>query len=78
LVLDAARMHQEAALGPAPPLCGTHDVLFRDPGDLLGPLQLVVLHRRRRFLETARVVLDELVVKPVMLDELVQYRTVER
>ena len=78
MVLDAARVHQKAGLRLAPPLGGAHDFFLRNAGDLLGPVQVVVLHRRRGFVEAARVVVDEFVVKPVMLDELVQDRAVER
>ena len=78
LVLDAARVHQETGLRLAPPFRGKQDFFLRNAGDPLGPLQVVVLHRRRRFFKAARVVGDELVVEPVMFDELMQDRAVER
>ena len=49
MVLDAARVQQEAGLRPAPPLGGTHDFFFRNASDPLSPVQVVILRPPPRF-----------------------------
>jgi hypothetical protein len=71
LVLDTARMHEKACLRLAPPFGSEHNFLFRNTRGSLGPVQLVVLDSRCGFLETGTVIVDELVIEPVMFDELV-------
>ena len=78
LVFDAARVQQKTGLRRPPPLRRLQNFLLRNARGALGPIEVVGLHGFLGFLETARVVGDELVVEPVVLDELMQDRTVER
>ena len=78
LVLDPARMQQKTGLGRSPPFRGLQDFLLRDTGGALGPFEVVGFDRLLRLLKTTRVVGDEIVVEPVVLDELMQDRAVKR
>ena len=73
VVLDAARMQQEAGRRRSPHLGGSHDHLRRNAGDLGGVLGRVLLHRLGHLLEVGGVLRDEVAVNPAAFDHDVQH-----
>src|SRR5262249_13697660 len=72
MLLHAAGVHEEAGLGRRPPFGRLADCLFGDAGPLRSFSWRPVPDGLGDFLETDRVIVDELVVEPVVFDHLLQ------
>src|ERR1051326_1616452 len=78
VVLDAARVHEEARLRRPPQLRRRADRLLRDAGDLGGALRRPLLHVLGDRVEADGVLLDEVVIEPVVLDHQMEDAVEER
>ncbi len=78
LLFDPAGVQQHAGGRGAPPLRRLGDARRRHPGDPGRPLRRHRRHCGRRGVEVVRVVGDEVVVEPPVLDELVQHGAEQR
>jgi len=77
VVLDAARVHEIAGARRPPPFRGLADRLLGNAGDLGRARGGPLAHRRGHLLEAHRVILDEPVVQPVVLDHEVENAVAE-
>src|SRR5579872_2042136 len=73
VMLDAARMHEEAGRRRPPHLSGLNNHLRRNTGDLRGILRRVLLHRFHYLIPSGDVLRDELAVDPPALDHQMQH-----
>ncbi len=77
VLLDAARVQEEARLRHAPHArCGT-DLLGRHPGNCSSPLRSTARHRCSKLVPARAALAHERLVDPAMLDELMEQRLVE-